>query len=214
MDGHQTEFDYGENVFRPTCGSGEFRGSTRWQSPTGIRITSAGCTRCSTISARENCGSERCRRQRLFDLSWSTQRVSAFGWFERTMALRLNLEACRWKVLSPPAAWVTSSQPRNNDSLVLRFRYRDSRALLEGDAERVVEQRLVATHNLQADLLKGRASREQHQLDSGTFERGPSALGDYFSGSKKYLWTSADRNPEAPWKGWAQPPIAPTGTVR
>jgi hypothetical protein len=32
----------------------------------------------------------------------------------------------------------------------------------------------------------------------GTFERGPSALGDYFSRSKKYLWTSTDRNPEAP----------------
>jgi competence protein ComEC len=58
------------------------------------------------------------------------------------------------EVFSPPAAWVTSSQPRNNDSLVLRFRYRGSRALLEGDAERVVEQRMVATHDLQADLLK------------------------------------------------------------
>lgn len=38
-------------------------------------------------------------------------------------------------------------------SLVLRFRYRDSSAL-EGDAERVFEQRLVATHDLHADLLR------------------------------------------------------------
>lgn len=58
------------------------------------------------------------------------------------------------EVFSPPTTWMTSSQPRNNDSLVLRFRYRDSTALLEGDAERVVEQRLVATHDLRADLLK------------------------------------------------------------
>ena len=58
------------------------------------------------------------------------------------------------EVFSPPATWITSSQPRNHDSLVLRFRYRDSSALLEGDAERVVEQRLVASHDLHADLLK------------------------------------------------------------
>jgi competence protein ComEC len=32
------------------------------------------------------------------------------------------------EVFSPPATWITSSQPRNNDSLVLRFRYRDSSA--------------------------------------------------------------------------------------
>lgn len=36
------------------------------------------------------------------------------------------------------------------------FAIRDSIALLQGDAERVVEQRLVATHDLQADLLKVR----------------------------------------------------------
>jgi len=57
-------------------------------------------------------------------------------------------------VLSPPADWQTSTQPRNNDSLVLRLRYRDSSVLLEGDAERVVEQRMVATHELKSDLLK------------------------------------------------------------
>lgn len=57
-------------------------------------------------------------------------------------------------VLSPPADWQTSTQPRNNDSLVLRLRYRDSSVLLEGDAERVVEQRMVAKHELKSDLLK------------------------------------------------------------
>jgi competence protein ComEC len=58
------------------------------------------------------------------------------------------------EVFSPPASWVTSSQPRNNDSLVLRLRYQDSSALLEGDAEKAVEERMVATHDLRADLLK------------------------------------------------------------
>lgn len=39
-------------------------------------------------------------------------------------------------------------------NMVLRLRYRDSTALLEGDAERSVEQRMVATHEMHADLLK------------------------------------------------------------
>jgi competence protein ComEC len=58
------------------------------------------------------------------------------------------------EVFSPPVTWITSSQPRNNDSLVMRLRYRDSSALLEGDAEKPVEQRMVASHELHADLLK------------------------------------------------------------
>jgi len=66
----------------------------------------------------------------------------------------LELGGIRAEVFSPPAAWVASSQARNNDSLVLHLRYRDSTALLEGDAERSVEQRMAATHEMHADLLK------------------------------------------------------------
>lgn len=57
-------------------------------------------------------------------------------------------------VFSPPVGWQTSAQPRNNDSLVMRFRYRDSSVLLEGDAERVVEQRMASERELKSDLLK------------------------------------------------------------
>jgi competence protein ComEC len=49
-------------------------------------------------------------------------------------------------VFSPTAGWQTSAQPRNNDSLVLQLRYRQSSILLEGDAERPVEQRMAALH--------------------------------------------------------------------
>jgi competence protein ComEC len=66
----------------------------------------------------------------------------------------LELGGMQAEVFSPPASWTASSQAKNNDSLVLRVRYRDSSALLEGDAERVVEQRMIATHDLHADLLK------------------------------------------------------------
>jgi len=47
-------------------------------------------------------------------------------------------------VFSPPLEWQASSQPRNNDSFVMRLQYKDSSVLREGDAERVVEQRMVA----------------------------------------------------------------------
>ena len=47
-------------------------------------------------------------------------------------------------VFSPPLEWQASSQPRNNDSLVMRLQYEDSSVLLEGDAERVIEQRMVS----------------------------------------------------------------------
>jgi competence protein ComEC len=57
-------------------------------------------------------------------------------------------------VLSPPAGWQSSTQPRNNDALVLQLRYRQSSILLEGDAERPVEQRMAAQHDLKSDLLK------------------------------------------------------------
>jgi len=57
------------------------------------------------------------------------------------------------RVLSPAHDWKTTSQPRNNDSLVLHFTYGQSAALLEGDAERKIEES-VATQQPRADLLK------------------------------------------------------------
>jgi competence protein ComEC len=57
-------------------------------------------------------------------------------------------------VYSPPLEWRTSTQPRNNDSLVLRLRYLDSSVLLEGDAEGPMEQRMAAMHDLKSDVLK------------------------------------------------------------
>jgi len=46
VGGQQTEFDYGENVCRRTCGSEESRGSTWSRLHAGTRITLAACTRC------------------------------------------------------------------------------------------------------------------------------------------------------------------------
>jgi competence protein ComEC len=60
----------------------------------------------------------------------------------------------RVTVFAPPSDWRTSRQPRNNDSLVLHLRYGNSSCLLEGDAEKAVEQRVAARYHPQADLLK------------------------------------------------------------
>lgn len=57
-------------------------------------------------------------------------------------------------VLFPPADYPIGEKPQNNDSLVLRFAYGDSSVLMEGDAEKRVERRIVALHHPAASLLK------------------------------------------------------------
>ena len=57
------------------------------------------------------------------------------------------------RVLAPPRAYITSNQPRNNDSLVLHVTYGGSSILMEGDAEKRVEEE-IAAEQPHADLLK------------------------------------------------------------
>ena len=58
-----------------------------------------------------------------------------------------------FSVLSPPPDWPLSSQPRNNDSLVLRVSYGHTAVLLEGDAEKRMEKG-IAEQQPRSDLLK------------------------------------------------------------
>jgi competence protein ComEC len=67
---------------------------------------------------------------------------------------RFDLGGANFAVLFPPPDWATASEPKNNDSLVLRVSYKDSSVLLEGDAEKAVEKRVAALHRPKADLLK------------------------------------------------------------
>jgi len=57
------------------------------------------------------------------------------------------------RVLSPPRDWEPAAKVRNNDSLVLQFRYGQTAALTEGDAEKQME-RIVATEHPTCALLK------------------------------------------------------------
>jgi len=57
------------------------------------------------------------------------------------------------EVLAPDSSWTSSSTAENNDSLVLKVSYAGHAALLEGDAEKKVEQRIVRS-DASADVLK------------------------------------------------------------
>jgi competence protein ComEC len=65
-----------------------------------------------------------------------------------------DLGGARVEVLAPPQDWLVGSKPQNNDSMVLRVSYRDSAALLEGDAQKQVERRIALRHHPTADLLR------------------------------------------------------------
>jgi competence protein ComEC len=65
-----------------------------------------------------------------------------------------NFGGAHVSVLFPPRDLSVGAKPQNNDSMVLRVNYGDSSVLLEGDAEKQVEQRIAALHHPTASLLK------------------------------------------------------------
>ena len=58
------------------------------------------------------------------------------------------------RILAPAATYQPGRARSNDDSLVMRIRYENTAALLEGDAEAPVEEQMVATEPLAAGLLK------------------------------------------------------------
>jgi competence protein ComEC len=58
------------------------------------------------------------------------------------------------RILAPAAAYQPGERAVNDDSLVMRIRYGNTAALLEGDAEAPVEQQMVSEEPLAAGLLK------------------------------------------------------------
>ena len=57
-------------------------------------------------------------------------------------------------VLFPPRDWFVGAKPQNNDSMVLQVSFGKSSVLLEGDAQKQVERRVVEIHHPRADLIK------------------------------------------------------------
>jgi competence protein ComEC len=65
-----------------------------------------------------------------------------------------TLGGARVDVLFPPQNWPVGLEPKNNDSMVMQVSYGATSVLLEGDAEKAVERRIVSRHHPKADLLK------------------------------------------------------------
>ena len=66
----------------------------------------------------------------------------------------MTLGAAQVSVLAPVPEYQPGPGAMNNDSMVLRVAYGQSSVLLEGDAEKQVEQAIIANVNLPSTLLK------------------------------------------------------------
>ena len=67
---------------------------------------------------------------------------------------RLGLGSTTIRVLAPPLDYEPGAAPANNDSLVLHVAYKESSALLEGDAEGPIERGMLNEPGLESTLLK------------------------------------------------------------
>ena len=67
---------------------------------------------------------------------------------------RFDFSGATVRVFSPPREQPTGKPPKNNDSLVLSFTYKDSGVLLEGDAEKAIERAIARLESPQAQLMK------------------------------------------------------------
>ena len=90
---------------------------------------------------------------RLLDKLLKVAREHDVSTIHRTGGDVFEFGKVKVQVLSPPPSWQTSSEPKNDDSIAMRFTYGNTSALMEGDAGKKMEHDIARQHP-RADLLK------------------------------------------------------------
>lgn len=169
VGGQQSEFDFGENVVSP------YLWERRISRLDVVAITHGhsdhiGGTRAVLKNFRP--------RELWVGALPETASIRAVLEYAQSLGIRIvrrvdgesfEFGGMRVSVFAPPEEWQSSTQPRNNDSLVMRLEYKESSALLEGDAEKVVEQSMAAEYG--ASSSEKDATSPAEELLTGKFAK-------------------------------------------